>query len=277
MDPTGRISLLRSLDDLNSFSLNSISRILDISPSNVYFDGNSDFYIPFKIKNSIDQIHTDFPSWGHRKITKQLQKEDFKITEYKTKVFMKEMGLHINFQDNNSADQAILQETSTYKVISPSLDALYPNHIWYIAVTYIRLKYDSAYLVVIMDCYSLFIIDWYLSDMLDVNIIINLLEKSFLINLPNILKSDFSTPFNDSKYVNFTSNHNVMVRMNLSGKWCDNEIEQWFRNLKRVNIYTNEYINLEDAFAGIEDYIHTYNLTPLLVKNLCSPKSLYNE
>jgi putative transposase len=46
-----------------------------------------------RIKHRIDQIYTDYPFYGSRKITAQLNREEIEINRKRVQRYMREMGI----------------------------------------------------------------------------------------------------------------------------------------------------------------------------------------
>lgn len=231
--------------------IKTMSQILDVNLSNVYYTKDTSLlYNPYIVKKIIDNIHVDNPSWGYKIISNQLKSLNYYIGERTVKRYLSEMYIHaINSNSLNKKFSYLLH----------NVKLKHPNQAWSIAITYIPLKYTAAYLVIIIDCYSFYIINWILDYNLDTNLILEFISSSFKNNIPEIINSDQSTIFLNTDYIYFLQNHNVNISMYNKYYWSENIIDKWFRNLKYNEVYLNNYINIYEAKNCIEKYIYNYN------------------
>jgi len=61
-------------------------------------------------------------------------------------------------------------EHQVYPYLLRNVRAAYPNHIWGVDITYIRLRGSWLYLVAILDWYSRYVMSWALSERLSGNL-----------------------------------------------------------------------------------------------------------
>ena len=55
----------------------------------------------------------------------------------------------------------------------------YPNHVWGIDITYIRLQKHWMYLVAILDWYSRYVVNWQLDHTLDIDFVLVSVDDGF--------------------------------------------------------------------------------------------------
>lgn len=66
MDPTGKLSLLKSLMTSEELPLNTGARLLGINRTSIYYTSKPVFSEELKAKAIIDKLHTEHPIWGKR-------------------------------------------------------------------------------------------------------------------------------------------------------------------------------------------------------------------
>ncbi|APC07629.1 integrase core domain protein [Moorella thermoacetica] len=82
-----------------------------------------------------------------------------------------------------------------------SLSISYPNQVWGIDITYIRLIRGWMYLVAIMDWYSRFVVSWALDQCLETTFVLRAVEAAFSLAKPEIMNSDQGAQFTDPDYI----------------------------------------------------------------------------
>ncbi|GAB6274839.1 MAG: hypothetical protein STSR0004_17040 [Peptococcaceae bacterium] len=77
---------------------------------------------------------------------------------------MREMGIAGIYPGPNLSKRNA--EHKVYPYLLRNITNNYPNHIWGIDITYIRLKHGWMYLVAIIDCFSRYVVSWELDQTL---------------------------------------------------------------------------------------------------------------
>lgn len=263
--------LLQSLKESKELSVYSMAKLLDVNPSNVYYNKKYDLYIPLKVMNVIDRIHTDHPEWGFRHMAQELISMGYQVPEYKIKNLMSEMAIHAVYSDlNNTCDITEYPYLLNANVIDR------PNKAWYVGLSYIRLKYGFAFLSIVMDYYSFYVIEWYINKILGTDLVLEPLKNSLKVSVPEIVNSNQGIPFNDA-YIEFLSEHNIPISMNNKYRWTNDFVDDWFRNLKYNEIYNNDYDDIKHAKKRINDYIKRYNSEPIPALNGNTPADIYSK
>ncbi|QAA32592.1 IS3 family transposase [Clostridium manihotivorum] len=262
LDLIGRVNLLRAQKDSKELPLSTVAELLDVNRTSAYYKSKSPSETELAIKDSIDRMHTDNPSWGSRQISKQLQRQGFDIGRLKTRRYMQDMDIHAIYPKPNLSKPA--KGHKIYPYLLRNVDIVRPNQAWSIDITYIRLKHGFVYLTAIIDWHSRLIVGWELDDTLSTNMVKSALEKAFSVAKPETLNSDQGDQFTGHEYISFVENHRVKISMDGKSRWADNiMIERWFRTLKYDEVYLKDYVNIRDARKQIGDFIHSYNFEKL--------------
>lgn len=262
LDLIGRVNLLRAQKDSKELPLSTIAELLDVNRTSAYYKSKDPSETELAIKNSIDKMHTDNPSWGSRQLSAQLKHMGFNIGRLKTRRYMQEMDIHAIYPKPNLSKPA--KGHKIYPYLLRNVDIIRPNQAWSIDITYIRLKHGFVYLTAIIDWYSRLIVGWELDDTLSTNMVKNALEKAFAVAKPEILNSDQGSQFTSHNYINYVEGNKVKISMDGKSRWADNiMIERWFRTLKYDEVYLKDYTNIKDARKQIGEFIHKYNFEKL--------------
>jgi putative transposase len=167
LDLTGRVNLLhvqkaeieQQKHDLNRekpLPLSTVSVLLDVNRTSVYYTPKEPSELEVAAKHSIDKMHTDNPSWGSRQLSKQLKKQGINIGRLKTRRYMGEMRIQAIYPKPNLSKPAKGHKVYPYLLRNAYISRA--NQAWSIDITYIRLRHGFIYLTAIIDWYGCFLI-----------------------------------------------------------------------------------------------------------------------
>ncbi len=112
----------------------------------------------------LDYWHTILPALGSRKLTVKLGEEGYCVGRKLVRRLMREMGIWAVYPKPNLSKRNFQESIVPYllqnKVVS------FPNQVWSIDITYIKMHHGHMYLTAIIDWYSRKIVGWNLSDTL---------------------------------------------------------------------------------------------------------------
>jgi putative transposase len=130
-------------------SLKAQAEHLGLSRSSLYYRPQPPSHEEVAIKHRIDEIYTRWPFYGSRRITVVLNQEEIAVSRPTVQHYMREMGISGIAPGPNTSKAA--PEHKIYPYLLCHVSAEYPNHIWGIDITYIRLRGGWMYLVAILD------------------------------------------------------------------------------------------------------------------------------
>jgi len=212
------------------------------------------------IKSRLDYWHTQHPYMGVRKLRAKLCNED-KISVGRKLIsrYMSEMGIYAIYPKPNLSKPGKEHKKAPYLLKNKAI--LFPNQVWAIDITYIKMGKSHMYLTAIIDWYSRFIVGWALSDTLEAAPVLEAVKSAIeTFGIPSIINSDQGSQFTSDEYIRLLEAHSIRQSMDGKARWIDNVIiERWFRSLKCENIYINEYSTPRELRNGINIYIDEYN------------------
>lgn len=237
--------------------------LLGVSRSTVYYEPKAVKEESLRHREQLmarlDYWHTLMPFLGTRKLAAQLRGEGYLVDRKLVRSCMREMGIHAVYPKANLSKRNFKEAIFPYllrnKVVS------FPNQVWSIDITYIKMYRGHMYLTAIIDWYSRKIVGWTLSDTLDTQPVLEAVRKATeQCGVPAILNSDQGSQFTSDDYKQLLQSLHIRQSMDGKSRWADNiMIERWFRSLKTEYIYINEFRSPRELRRGIADYIHTYN------------------
>jgi putative transposase len=260
------------IDTEHTFSINKQCQLLNVSKSSLYyqpikpFSNNSDL----KLLDSINNIYSDFPSYGYRRIHAQLQKDGYNIGKKFVKKAMRYMGIEALYPKPKTTIankehykyEYLLKEFRNYagQVVIENT-----NQVWSTDITYIKLEKGFVYLAAIIDWHSKKILSWKLSNTMDVSLTTSVLKEALaLYPKPEIFNTDQGSQYTSKAHTGILKRHNIKISMDGKGRATDNIcIERFWRSIKYEEIYLNEYKNIKQLYRSIEKYMDSYNMRRL--------------
>ena len=138
-----------------------------------------------------------------------------------------------------------------YPYLLRGVTSLYPNHIWGIDITYIRLRKHWMYLVAILDWYSRYVVNWQLEHTLDIDFVLVSVDAALAVNRPTIWNSDQGSHFTSPHYTQRLLAAGVQISMDGKGRALDNIFtERLWRTLKYEEVYLHGWPPPCRAWAG---------------------------
>jgi putative transposase len=207
---------------------------------------------------AIDEIYTEFPCYGSRRMTAQLKRQGFATCRPTVAKYMKLMGLEAIYPKKNLSKNN--PNHKIYPYLLRGVEAAYPNHIWGVDITYIRIKGGFMYLTAFLDWYSRYVVSWELSDTLSEDFVIYALKKVLKVAIPDIANSDQGSQFTGKAYLSLLLEHGIKISMDGRGRAMDNIFtERFWRTVKYEDIYLKDYASPRELRAGLNEFFLRYN------------------
>jgi putative transposase len=234
------------------------AELLSVNRSSLYYRPVSPSEEEIQLKHRIDAIYTETPVYGSRKITRQLLLDGFATNRKAVMKHMREMGLMAIYPGPNLSKRA--KQASIYPYLLRNIKASYPDHIWGLDITYIRMRHGWMYLVAILDWYSRFIVSWELDQTLQLPFVLEAMNNALSQARPTICNSDQGSHFTSNSYIELLKEHDIQISMDGKGRALDNIFtERLWRTIKYEDIYINDYATPRELREGLSKYIRFYN------------------
>jgi putative transposase len=210
--------------------------------------------------NRIDELFTDDPSRGTRRLRAALKKQfGLAVGRSKIRRLMARMGLNAIYQKVNTSKPH--PGHRKYPYLLSKVPIVRPNQVWSTDITYIRLAGGFAYLCVILDWYSRSVLAWRLSTTLDTSFCIAALQEALVrYGTPEIFNSDQGCQFTCEEFISVLQNHQIKISMDGKGRALDNVfVERLWRTVKYEDIYLRGYRSLLECKTGLDEFFERYN------------------
>jgi putative transposase len=239
-------------------SLKAQAELLGLSRSSLYYCPMPPSPEEVAIKHRIDAIYTRWPFYGSRRITVVLNQEEIAVSRPTVQRYMREMCISGIAPGPNTSKPA--PEHTIYPYLLRHLSASYPNHVWGIDITYVRLRGGWMYLVAILDWYSRFVVAWELDQTLELPFVLNTVDRALEQAIPTIFNSDQGSHFTSPQYLDRLLTANTQISMDGRGRAVDNIFtERLWRSVKYEEVYLNDYASPREARCGLARYFQFYN------------------
>ncbi len=114
---------------------------------------------------------------------------------------MQEMGLSaLGLKPNTSHPN---RDHTVYPYLLRNLSSGWPDHIWGIDITYIRLPHGWLYLVAVLDWFSRYVLTWELDQTLEMLFVLTAVDRALVRSTPTIWNSDQGSHFTSSQFYEF--------------------------------------------------------------------------
>jgi putative transposase len=252
------------------------AELLGVSRSSLYYRPVGVSAREVALKHRIDQLYTAHPFYGSRKITAILNRETI-INRKTVRRYMRDMqiaALHPGpklSQPNPSH--------AVYPYLLRGVTSQFPNHIWGIDITYIRLRDRWMYLVAVLDWFSRYVVSWELDASLQIGFVLSAVERALAQARPQICNSDQGSHFTSPQYLERLQAAQVQISMDGRGRAQDNIFtERLWRTVKYEEVYLHDYAHPQEAYQSLSDYLSFYNFErPHQALGYCTPAQVYYQ
>ena len=232
--------------------------LLSLSRASLYYQPVPPSAAEVALKHRIDEIYTAYPFYGSRRITVQLRREGRSINRKAVQRHMREMGLAGIAPSPNLSQRQPTQPV--YPYLLRHVTAAYPNHVWGIDITYIRLSAGWLYLVAVLDWFSRYVVSWQLDDSLEIDFVLRAVDAALAQHTPLIWNSDQGSHFTSPQYTQRLLAAEVQISMDGKGRPLDNIFsERLWRTVKYEEVYLHDYQTPKQARTGLATYFDFYN------------------
>lgn len=234
-------------------------RLLGISRSGYYYQPHGESQENIRLMHRIDEIFTKYPFYGVKKMTAHLRRQGHPVNVKRIRRLMRKMGLEAIYPKPKLS--RLNPAHHVYPYLLEGLEVTRPNQVWCTDITYIRLKSGFVYLVAVMDWFSRYVLSWELSVSLDTAFCLSALDRALEQAHPEIFNSDQGSQFTSQAFTDRLLSAGVAISMDGRGRVFDNIfIERLWRTLKYDKVYLNDWQQVREAEAGIDEYFLFYNL-----------------
>lgn len=150
--------------------------VLDLPRSTYYYEPQE--RDETEIKAAIEAVAAEWPTYGYRRVTAQLQRQGWEVNHKRVRRLMGEMSLQARTKSKKRRTTDSEHGFPRYPNLVQDLEAVRPDQVWVSDITYIHLRVEFVYLAVIMDVFTRDIRGWHLGRSLDQTLTLHALRRA---------------------------------------------------------------------------------------------------
>ena len=241
---------------------------MGLSTSSFYYRPREDDLEKLKremdLRDRIESICLEFPRYGYRRVTRQLQREGWQVNHKKVLRLMGENDLLCRVKRRWTRTTDSDHPYPVYPNLIRGLEISRLNQVWLADITYIRILTGFVYLAVLLDAYSRKTVGYAISTSIDTALTLKALRMAVMNRCPQpgcIHHSDQGVQYASHDYVEELERCGVQTSMSRKGNVYDNAmVESFIKTLKYEEVYLWEYRTLADVEDRLPYFIEeVYN------------------
>ena len=224
--------------------------------------------VEMELRDAIQQVALEFPAYGYRRITRELNRRGFAVNHKRVLRLMRHDNLLCLRRKRFVVTTDSRHSLRVYPNLAGAITPVSVNQLWRADITYIRLRAEFVYLAVVLDAYSRRVIGWALGRTLEAGLAVSALTMALRQRRPApglVHHSDRGVQYASQEYTDLLKQHGAEISMSRKANPYDNAAcESFMKTLKYEEVYRNEYRDLADAYAQIGEFLErVYNLKRL--------------
>ena len=202
-----------------------------------------------KLKADIKRVIAEWPTYGYRRVTAQLRRQEWLVNRKRVQRLMQEMDLQAKTKHRKRRTTNSEHDFPRYPNLVQNLEVVRPDRVWVSDITYVRLRHIFVYLAVIMDVFTRCIRGWNLGRGLDHSLTLTALQRALAAHpAPEIHHSDQGVQYAASAYTQALQDVNVQISMaDVGAAWQNGYAERLIRTIKEEEVDLSEYLDYNDA------------------------------
>ncbi len=232
--------------------------VLGLARSSFYYQaGSPDETV---LEQAIETVAARFPTYGTRRITHQIRREEprlLPLNRKRVQRVMREKKLLVKRKKRVPKTTNSQHAFPRYPNLVADLEITQPNQVWVSDITYIKLGGGTfVFLALILDVFTRAIRGWALSHGLGGELTRAALQQALSHGGPTIHHSDQGVQYAATNYVALLATKNIQISMAEVGQSQQNGYaERVIRTIKEEEVCLSDYQSYEEALAQIGHFI----------------------
>jgi len=208
------------------------------------------------LKEAISELAAQWPTYGYRRITAELQAAEWVVNHKRVARLMDEMDLQVPAKRKKRWTTDSRHNWSRYPNLVLGLEVTYPDQVWVGDISYITLRQGFVFLAVLMDVFTRAIRGWHLARSLDQTLTLIALERALQVGCPDIHHSDQGVQYAACEYVQRLQDVNSAISMaDVGAAWQNGYAERLIRTIKEEEVYLSDYRDYHDAYQQLGRFL----------------------
>jgi len=216
------------------------------------------------LRDSIQRIALEWPSYGRPRITAELRRRGWKVNPKRVYRLLREDNLLCVRRRKFVVTTDSNHGRKVYPNLAGQMTLTGIDQLWVADITYIRLQTEFVYLAVVIDAFSRRVLGWALDRTVEDDLPLAALRMALELRQPKpgvVHHSDRGSQYASGDYTDLLQAHGCQISMShKASPWENAGCESWMKTLKAEEVYRQEYRNLAEARASIAQFIdEVYN------------------
>ena len=216
------------------------------------------------LRDAIQRIALEWPSYGRPRITAELRRRGWSVNAKRVYRILREDNLLCVRKRKFVVTTNSNHGRKIYPNLAPEMVLTNVDQFWRADITYIRLQDEFVYLAVILDAYSRRVIGWALDRTLEDELTLAAVQMAIarrVIHPGLVHHSDRGSQYASNDYTDLLKDHGIDISMSRrANPWDNAACESFMKTLKYEEVHRNEYRNLGEARAAIQEFLEkVYN------------------
>ena len=212
-----------------------------------------------ELRDDIQRIALEWPSYGRPRITQELRRRGWTVNPKLVYRLMCEDNLLCVRKRKFVVTTDSGHNRRIYPNLVPDLRLTGIDQLWISDITYIRLKEEFVFLAVILDAFSRRVIGWALDRHMEDELTLTALRMALARRdvLPVLVHhSDRGSQYASNDYTDLLKTQGIKISMSRKGNpWDNAACESFMKTLKYEEVHRNEYRDLVEARASIQQFL----------------------
>ncbi len=236
------------------YAINRLCEVLGVPRSSAYYEPRPEEDRP--LLDALIEVAGQWPTYGYRRLTKQLQREGHTVNAKRVRRLMHTLGIVGKAPEKQPRTTDSGHAYPRYPNLVEDLKVTRPDEVWVADITYIRLRKEFAYLAVLMDVHTRCIRGWHLGRGLDQELTLVALRRAYEHGHPEIHHSDQGVQYAATAYVEMLTSREAKISMANVGEPEENGYaERLMRTIKEEEVDLSEYDDFGDAQRGLGRFL----------------------
>ncbi len=238
------------------YPVKMVCAVLGVTRSSYYYQAVESLD-EAQLRRAIKKTSAEWPTYGYRRITKQLQRGEWVVNHKRVQRLMRLLDIQAPIKRQKRRTTNSEHAFPRYPNLVLDLEIVRPEQVWVGDITYIRLHYRFVYLAVIMDVFTRGIRGWHLGRNLEHTLTLVALQRALVkYPAPEIHHSDQGVQYAATAYTQVLQTAQVQISMAEPGAaWQNGYAERLIRTIKEEEVDLSEYLDYHDAYQQLGSFL----------------------